>query len=169
MPLKVPSQDRIINKYAVPDMNDKTILNADNVMLIFDNLINGQYALKPAKQYATYLDLQNETNMEAGQTAYILEEAYKNSLYIYNGTEWVVIAGGGSGIDYTIKEKDYNIQPNSVNVITDLNLSEVISYIVLLNGLRIKENDDYTITTSNNISTIVLSETNEGKITIIYQ
>ena len=62
MSLKIPSQDRIINKYAVPDINDKTILNAENIMLIFDNLINGQYSLKPAKQYNTYTDLQNETN-----------------------------------------------------------------------------------------------------------
>lgn len=168
MPLKVPSQDRIINKYAVPDMNDKTILNADNVMLIFDNLINGQYALKPAKQYITYEELQNETEMEAGQTAYVLEQAYKNTLFICNGEEWIAIVG--SSVDYTIKEKEYTINPNDVNVITDLDLDNVVSYIVLLNGMKISQtNGDYIVSTTNNISTIVLSETNEGIITIIYQ
>lgn len=170
MPLKVPSKDRILNRYEVVDINDKTILNADNVMLIFDNLINGQYALKPAKQYETYLDLQNEINMEVGQTAYVLEEEYKNSLFIYNGEEWVIIAGGGSGTDYSIKKKYYNITPNDVNVVTDLDLTSVISYIMLLNGIEISiEKGDFTITTTNNISTIVLSETNEGTITVIYQ
>ena len=168
MPLKVPSKDRILNRYEVVDINDKTILNADNVMLIFDNLINGQYALKPAKQYETYLDLQNETNMEAGQTAYVLEEEYKSSLFIYNGEEWVTIAGGGT--DYSIKKKYYSITPNDVNVVTDLDLTSVISYIVLLNGIEISiEKGDFTITTTDNISTIVLSETNEGTITVIYQ
>lgn len=167
MALKIPSQDRILNKYNVIDTTDKTVLNADNVMLIFDNLINGQYALKPAKQYATYSDLQSDTGMEAGQTGYVLEQGYQNTLFIFNGDIWVALVG--STADYTIKEKDYEIQPNDVNVITDLDLSKVTSYIVLLNGLRIKENDDYTITTSNNISTIVLSETNEGRITVIYQ
>lgn len=168
MPLQIPSEDRILNRFGLINTTDKTLLNADNVMLIFDNLINGQYALKPAKQYLTYEELQNETNMEAGQTAYILEEAYKNILFIYNGEEWVTIVG--TDADYTIKEKEYAIEPNNVNVITDLDLENVVSYIVLLNGIKISQaNGDYTINTTNNISTIVLSETNEGIITIIYQ
>ena len=113
--------------------------------------------------------VQNETNMEAGQTAYVIEEEYKNSLFIYNGTEWVTIAGGGSDLDYSIKEKVYELDPTSVNVETDLDLENVISYVILLNGQKIDKDDEYTITTTNNISTIVLSETNEGKITIFYQ
>lgn len=168
MPLKIPSEDRILNRFGVINTTDKTILNADNVMLIFDNLINGQYALKPAKQYITYEELQNESEPEAGQTAYVLEPAYKNTLFIYNGTEWIMIVG--SNIDYTLKEKEYTITPNEVNVVTDLNLDNVVSYIVLLNGMKIsKTNGDYTVSTTNNISTIVLNETNEGIITIIYQ
>lgn len=169
MGLQIPSEDRILNRFGVVNTTDKTILNADNIMLIFDNLINGQYALKPAKQYLTYAELQNETDMEAGQTAYVIEEEYKNSLFIYNGTEWVTIAGGGSGLDYSIKEKVYELNPNDVNVETDLDLENVISYVILLNGQKIDKDDEYTITTTNNISTIVLSETNEGKITIFYQ
>ena len=169
MPLKIPSEDRILNRFGVVNTTDKTILNADNVMLIFDNLINGQYALKPAKQYLTYEELQNETDMEAGQTAYVIEQAYKDSLFIYNGTRWVTIAGGGS-TGYVLKEKEYTLTPNDVNVETDLDLEEVNAYIVLLNGLKIsEENGDYTVTTENNISTITLSETNEGILTIIYQ
>lgn len=168
MALQVPSQDRILNRFAVVDVADKTILNAENVMLIFDNLINGQYALKPAKQYETYADLQAETGMEPGQTAYVLEQGYNSGIFIYNGTEWITIVG--SNLDYTIKEKEYTINPNNVNVITDLNLEEVISYIVLLNGLKISQtNGDYTISTTEGISTIVLNETNEGIITVIYQ
>ena len=169
MGLQIPSEDRILNRFGIGNTEDKTILNADNIMLIFDNLINGVYALKPAKQYYTYADLQNEPNLEAGQTAYILEEEYKNSLFIYNGTEWVTIAGGGSGVDYSIKEKEYELDPTSVNVETDLDLENVVSYIVLLNGQKIDKDTEYTITTTDNISTIVLSETNEGTITVIYQ
>lgn len=168
MPLKIPSQDRILNRYAVTEPNDKTILNADNVMLIFDNLINGQYALKPAKQYETYVQLQSETTMEAGQTAYILEQGYNDKLFIYNGSEWITI-GNSETIDYSIKEKEYTIINDNVNIVTDLDLDNVISYIVLLNGMKITKDEDYTVTTTNNISTITLSETNEGKITIIYQ
>ena len=168
MPLKVPSEDRILNRFGLINTTDKTLLNADNVMLIFDNLINGQYALKPAKQYITYEELQSETEMEAGQTAYVLEQAYRNTLFIYNGTEWITIVG--SSADYTIKEKEYTINPNDVNVITDLDLDNVVSYIVLLNGMKISQtNGDYIVSTTNNISTIVLNETNEGIITIIYQ
>lgn len=169
MPLKVPSEDRILNRFGVVDTTDKTILNADNVMLIFDNLINGQYALKPAKQYITYEELQDETEMEAGQTAYVLEQGYNDKLFIYNGTTWITI-GSGNSTDYSIKEKEYTINPNDVNVITDLDLDNVVSYIVLLNGMKISQtNGDYIVSTTNNISTIILSETNEGIITIIYQ
>lgn len=168
MALQVPSRDRILNRYEVIDTDDKTILNADNIMLIFDSLINGEYALKPAKQYGTYANLQLETEMEAGQTAYVLEQGYNDKLFIYNGTTWVSI-GSGSSADYSIKEKDFAINPTSVNVETDLDLTNVVSYLVLLNGQKITEDEDFTISTTNNISTIVLSETNEGKITIIYQ
>lgn len=168
MSLKVPSEDRILNRFDVVDTTDKTILNADNIMLIFDNLINGIYALKPAKQYDTYEDLEEETEMEAGQTAYVLESTYNDKFFIYNGTEWIMI-GNNETIDYSIKEKEYTINPLSVNIVTDLDLENVISYIVLLNGIKITENDDYTISTTNNISTIILSETNEGTITVIYQ
>ena len=166
MPLQVPSQDRILNRYAVADVSDKTILNADNVMLIFDNLINGQYALKPAKQYSTYAQLQAETGMEAGQTAYVLEQLYNNKLFIYTGEQWIAV---GEVIDYSIKKREYAITPNELDVVTDLNLNNVISYLVLLNGLEITLGEDFTISTRNNVSVITLSETNEGKIKIIYQ
>ena len=75
----------------------------------------------------------------------------------------------GSNVDYRLKDKVYAITPDDVNVETDIDLGNVSSYIVLLNGLKINENEDYTISTTNNISTIVLSETNEGTITVIYQ
>lgn len=166
MALEIPSQDRILNRYEVADPEDKTILNADNVMLIFDSLVNGEYALKPAKQYTTYEALQAETEMEAGQTAYVLETAYASVLFIYNGTDWVEIGGS---VDYTIKDKEYTITSDSVDVVTDLDLENVISYMVLLNGLKVKEGEDYTVSTTNNISTIQLAETNEGTITVIYQ
>lgn len=169
MALQVPEQDRIKNKYAVVNPNDKTILNADNVMIIFDNLINGKYSLKPAKQYATYADLQAETELEQGQTAYVLENAYKNILFIYNGTQWVTIGSGGSGLDYSIKQAIFDIPQNETEILTNLDLDNVISYMVFLNGLKIEEDVDYHVSTTNNISTIVLSETNEGRITVVYQ
>jgi hypothetical protein len=40
----IPTEDRIINKYAPKDPNDKSELNADNIMLIFDKLVSGVYA-----------------------------------------------------------------------------------------------------------------------------
>jgi hypothetical protein len=39
----IPEQDRIKNKYPPKDPNDKTELNADNVMLIFDKMLSGEY------------------------------------------------------------------------------------------------------------------------------
>lgn len=166
MPLQVPSQDRILNRYAVVNP-DKTILNAENVMLIFDNLINGQYALKPAKQYATYAQLQAETGMEQGQTAYVLEQGYNNRIYVYNGTQWIAV---GEVIDYTIKDKEYAIIPNNLNIVTDIDLTKVLSYVVLLNGIKVSQtNGDYVVITNNGVSTIQLSDFNEGIITIIYQ
>ena len=87
---------------------------------------------------------------------------------IYNGSDWITI-GNSETIDYSIKEKEYTIINDNVNIVTDLDLDNVISYIVLLNGMKITKDEDYTVTTTNNISTITLSETNEGKITIIYQ
>ena len=166
MSLQVPSQDRILNRYAVVSP-DKTILNAENVMLIFDNLINGQYALKPAKQYATYTQLQAETGMEQGQTAYVLEQGYNNRIYVYNGTQWIAV---GEVIDYSLKEKEYAITPNNLNIVTNLDLTKVISYIVLLNGIKVSQtNGDYVVITNNGVSTIQLSDFNEGIITIIYQ
>lgn len=167
MPLKIPQQDRIENRYTVLNPQDKTILNADNIMLIFDNLINGQYTLKPAKQYATYTALQAETEIEQGQTAYVLEEAYKNVLFIYNGTQWIVI--GSNDIDYSIKQAIFDIPENETEILTNLDLENVISYMVFLNGLKIEEDVDYHVSTTNNISTIILNETNEGIITVVYQ
>lgn len=169
MPLAIPQNDRIINRYAVYDVADKTILNADNVMLIFDNLINGAYALKPAKQYATYEQLQAETEMEAGQTAYVIEPPYQNSFFIYNGTEWVAISSGTTPVDYSLKESVFTITPNETEILTDLDLDNVVSYIVLLNGVKIDKGTDYTVETVNNISTIILSETNQGTVTVVYQ
>lgn len=167
MALQVPSQDRILNKYPVTNSMDKTILNADNVMQIFDSLVNGQYALKPAKQYKTYLDLMKEKKKEPGQTAYVLEQGYNNRIYIYNGTQWIAV---GEGIDYTIKDKEYAIIPNNLNVVTDIDLTKVLSYIVLLNGIKVSQtNGDYVVITNNGVSTIQLSDFNEGIITIIYQ
>ena len=43
---QIPEVDRIKNAFAVPDEADKTVLNANNVMLILDKIINGDYVIK---------------------------------------------------------------------------------------------------------------------------
>ena len=46
MAIQIPTADRIANKAPVPDPADKTALNADNVMLILDKIVNGEYTMK---------------------------------------------------------------------------------------------------------------------------
>lgn len=95
MALRIPSSDRVLNYWDyvggdVPegfDPNDPTIVNADWVMRMLDKIVNGNYATKSFNIVPSVADLPN--NAEQGQTAYIPTNDYKNSFYIYNGTEWI--------------------------------------------------------------------------------
>lgn len=63
--MKVPDSDRIINRYPPVDPTDKTALNADNVMLIFDKLVNGQYRFKV--KIGTKAEIEALPDKEAGE------------------------------------------------------------------------------------------------------
>ncbi|MCS7227823.1 MAG: hypothetical protein NZ839_02525 [Endomicrobia bacterium] len=46
MAIKIPNEDRIRNLFPPNDPNDKTEINADNIMLIFDKIVDGSYRFK---------------------------------------------------------------------------------------------------------------------------
>lgn len=95
MPLRIPSEDRIMNYWdyiggQAPegfDPTDPSLVNANWVMQMLDKVVNGQYATKSFNIVNTFAELPN--NAEQGQTAYIIESDYKNSFFIYNGEEWI--------------------------------------------------------------------------------
>lgn len=86
MALTIKNEDRIQNKYPPLDPNDKTELNADNVMLIFDKLVDGQYRYK-LKTY-TYNDIVNLADKEEGEVYYATDT---KQFYGWNGSELVVL------------------------------------------------------------------------------
>ena len=94
MPLRIPSEDRIMNYWdyiggQAPedfDPTDPSLVNANWVMQMLDKVVNGQYATKSFNVVNTFAELPN--NAEQGQTAYVIESDYKNSFFIYNGEEW---------------------------------------------------------------------------------
>lgn len=72
MALTVDSADRISNKTIPTDPADKTLMNADNVMLILDKILNGEYRIK-SKVYATGSEMRAVTG-EPGERVYCTEE-----------------------------------------------------------------------------------------------
>lgn len=94
MPLRIPSEDRIMNYWdyiggQAPegfDPTDPSLVNANWVMQMLDKVVNGQYATKSFNVVNTFAEL--PSNAEQGQTAYVIESDYKNSFFIYNGEEW---------------------------------------------------------------------------------
>jgi hypothetical protein len=44
--VRINEEDRIKNRKPPLNPNDKTEINADNVMLIFDKIVNGEYRIK---------------------------------------------------------------------------------------------------------------------------
>ncbi|MDW8056591.1 MAG: hypothetical protein RMJ13_07805 [Elusimicrobiota bacterium] len=87
--VKIPDDDRIRNKYPPRDPTDKTELNADNVMLIFDKIVNGEYRMK-LKIWNTYDEfLQNAEECEIGV---VIIENLKRLVIKLNGE--IIILGG---------------------------------------------------------------------------
>lgn len=98
MALKVPGQYRVVNWWdyigeEAPegfDPTDPTIVNATWLMTnLFDKLINGEFATKSFNIVPTVSDLSEIA--EIGQTAYVMQNDYINSFFIYNGSSWVNI------------------------------------------------------------------------------
>lgn len=95
MALQIPSEDRIMNYWDYAggqppedfDPANPSQVNADWVMKMLDNIVNGAYATKSFNIVATVSSL--PINAEKGQTAYVLANEYSDSFFIYNGTSWI--------------------------------------------------------------------------------
>ncbi len=84
--VRINEEDRIKNRKPPLNPNDKTEINADNVMLIFDKIVNGEYRLKV--KCLTYQEIVNLTDKEAGEVFFAID--IKQFLG-WNGTELVVL------------------------------------------------------------------------------
>jgi hypothetical protein len=84
--MRIEDNDRIRNRYTPIDPNDKTLLNADNVMLIFDKLVNGQYRFKC--KILTYDEIVNLPDKEEGEIFYASD---LKQFLGWNGTDLVVL------------------------------------------------------------------------------
>jgi len=81
MAIEITMADRIQNRTAPRDPNDKTELNADNVMLILDKILNGLYRLKmPVWTIST-----RPANPEAGEYGF---NSQLNQREWFDGVEW---------------------------------------------------------------------------------
>ena len=80
----IPLTDRIINKSAPISLTDKSLLNALNLMLILDNIVDGAYTLKlPTWTYAT-----RTLTPVAGQIGLNTDGP---QIECYNGQEWITL------------------------------------------------------------------------------
>jgi hypothetical protein len=72
----IPTEDRIRNRGIIFDPNDKTELNADNIMLIFDKMISGEYNFDKlnilGKIFAKGTVNQGETLGDIGSGAFMI-------------------------------------------------------------------------------------------------
>lgn len=87
--VRINEEDRIKNRYPPKDPNDKTELNADNVMLIFDKIVNGEYRFK-VPLWNSYDDfLNNAEEREIG----VVNIDGRLSLVIKLNNEVIVLGG----------------------------------------------------------------------------
>lgn len=162
MTLQIPSEDRIQNIKPLPegfDSTDPTLLNADWVMKIFDNLVNGNYNTKPFTMYETVADLPT-ADVELGQAAYVASEP--SSFFLYNGTTWANIAEQKPLIAADLYTFD-GITGTALN--TALELGDAI--MVYRNGLLQTVTDDYTYTVGGATITFVDSLGYADKVSVV--
>jgi len=86
--VRIPDEDRIRNRYPPKDPNDKTELNADNVMLIFDKLVNGMYRFKV--RVMTYEEIVNLEDKEPGEIFFASDTKH---FYGWTGTQLIDFGG----------------------------------------------------------------------------
>ena len=88
MSISIPSEDRIINKYTPTDLNDKSLQNALNLMVVYDNIVDGNYRSK----------LKGGTTAERPASPEVREIRYNtdiNGLEVYTGGtyKWLILCG----------------------------------------------------------------------------
>lgn len=84
MSIQIPSADRIVNKVSVPDPSDKTVMNADNVMLILDKIVNGEYVIK--------LPVWNTSSRPSpAETGMIGINTDMGAIEYYDGSSWQLL------------------------------------------------------------------------------
>lgn len=88
MALQIDNADRIANRYPPLDPNDKTELNADNIMLMLDKIVNGQYRIKV--KTLTYQEILNLANKEAGEIFFATD-----TKHFYGWTGSMLVDFGG--------------------------------------------------------------------------
>lgn len=118
--MAIPTADRIINLvWTLPDHTDKRILDAYNVMLILDQLMNGQYpgqklptwttATRPGEPgYGTAENRMEGTNTDPAGTAdgSWCKEIYMSGWFVmggawYEGSQPTDVLPGSSGYNIT--------------------------------------------------------------------
>lgn len=135
MALEIPQSDRIYNQEPLPEgfnPDDPRQVNADWIMRIFDKIVNGEYAMKSFKTYSNFIDLPNTA--EQGETAYVEEDAYKNSIFIYNGSSWTMAGGGGGSITIDSSLSTVSTNPVQNKVITS-RINEVAAAIPIVDAV----------------------------------
>lgn len=173
MALKIPETDRIYNVSPLPEgfnPDDPTQVNADWIMNMLDKIVNGNYPTKSFHTYTTLANMLAETNPEKGQTGYVLETGYEGTFFIYNGTTWTEVSGGGSGGETTIYTITKTLSANTNSVNTEVNLTNKVILGIYVNGLYQLKTTDYELTTTSNQTTItfVVTYTKACVVTVIY-
>lgn len=84
----VPSQDRILNRTAVTDPLDKTALNAENAMLIYDSILDGSYNQK----LKGGTEVNKPTTPEVNEI-YLVNETNYFAFEVYTSFGWLILRG----------------------------------------------------------------------------
>ena len=116
----IKNEDRILNlEWNLPDHTDKTIWDAENFMLIWDKLMNGQYPGQKLPVWTTATrpaapeDRMEGTNIDPAGTSdgSWCKEIYMSGWFVLNGS-WIEgsqptsVLSGSSGYNITLGLKE---------------------------------------------------------------
>jgi hypothetical protein len=107
--VSVDSGDRILNRVTIIDHSDKTKLDAYNTMLIFDNILNGKYHIKPFKIWSSEYSLLQST-AEVFECAVATDS---DKVYMWYGGAWTE-----TNHLYTKSSAEFDIGEVSISSIT---------------------------------------------------
>jgi hypothetical protein len=156
--MQIPSEDRIINRTPPKDPNDKSEANADNVMLIFDKIVNGDY--RKRLYQATSLP----TNPEIAE--YLFDVNEKKFKIYYDG-KWNEVGGGKLLVDYLVSNETELLEAlsniksyQSIGIKGNICLSDTIT-LPVLPGIRLIGLGGSLITPKNGHSILKFTSRNQ--------